>query len=176
MTPSETALTRTPREAYSIASERLAATSPPLVRAGSAEGRCCPAWSTRVVEMFTTCPLRRVDHLRDRQLGDVEEPGQVHGGDRSVVLDGVIRERLADVDTGVVDQRVDPPEAIESLVDRALRGRRRRRCRPRWSTKSRSSAAAATCDADDRVPGVTVTGHEARADALRGAGDDRDRR
>ena len=59
ITPSETAFTRTPREAYSIASERLAATSPPLVRAGSAEGRLLSAWSTREVEMLTTCPLRR---------------------------------------------------------------------------------------------------------------------
>ena len=57
MTPSETALTRTPREAYSIASERLAATSPPLVRAGSADGLVLSALSTRLVETFTTCPL-----------------------------------------------------------------------------------------------------------------------
>jgi hypothetical protein len=54
-----TALTRTPREAYSIASERLAATSPPSVSAGSAAGRLLSAWSTSDVEMLTTCPLRR---------------------------------------------------------------------------------------------------------------------
>jgi hypothetical protein len=57
MTPSETALTRTPREAYSIASERLTATSPPLVSAGSAEGLLLSGCSTRLVEMFTTWPL-----------------------------------------------------------------------------------------------------------------------
>jgi hypothetical protein len=33
MTPGATAFTRTPREAYSIASERVTAASPPLVRA-----------------------------------------------------------------------------------------------------------------------------------------------
>ena len=59
MTPSETALTRTPREAYSIARDRLAATSPPFVRAGSADGLVLSAWSTRLVETFTTCPLPR---------------------------------------------------------------------------------------------------------------------
>ena len=56
MTPSETALNRTPRDAYSIASDRVTATSPPLVRAGSAAGRWLSAWSTRLVEMFTTWP------------------------------------------------------------------------------------------------------------------------
>jgi hypothetical protein len=122
ITPSDTALTRTPREAYSIASERVAATSPPL--------------------------------------GDVEEPGEVHGDDRRVVLDGVFRERLADVDAGVVDQRVDASEALERLVDSsagcfsvgdvacdrdviallAVGGRERQR------------------DADDGISGASITG------------------
>ncbi len=34
-------------------------TSPPLVRAGSADGRVLSALSTRLVETFTTCPLPR---------------------------------------------------------------------------------------------------------------------
>ena len=122
MTPSETAFTRTPREAYSIASERVTATRPPLVSAASADGRVLSAWSTRLVEMFTTCPPPWSTICRDRQLGDVEEPGEVHGRDRGVVIERVLRERFADVDTGVVDQRVDPPEPIASLLDGASCG------------------------------------------------------
>jgi hypothetical protein len=40
----------------------------------------------------------------------MEEPGEVHGRDRLVIIDRVLRERLADVDPGVVDERVDPSE------------------------------------------------------------------
>ena len=85
MTPRATALTRTPCDAYSIASERATAASPPLVRAASAAG-VLSAWSTRLVLTLTTCPLPWVDHLPDGALGDVEEPGQVHGGDRRIVV------------------------------------------------------------------------------------------
>ena len=79
------------------------------------------------------------DHLRDRALGDVEEPGEVDGGDRVVVVERVLGERLADVDPGVVDQGVDPAEPVERL-------RRRRAARsagsamsPATVTKSSSS-------------------------------------
>ena len=61
-----------------------------------------------------------VDHLPDRALRDVEEPTQVDGGDRVVVLDAVVRERLADVDPGVVDQRVDATEPVDSLAHHPL--------------------------------------------------------
>ena len=54
ITPSETALTRTPREAYSIASDLTTAARPPLVSAVSAQGRLLSAWSTRLVLMLTT--------------------------------------------------------------------------------------------------------------------------
>ena len=56
ITPRETALTRTPRAAYSIASERVTAARPPLVRDVSAEGDALLAWSTRLVVMLTTWP------------------------------------------------------------------------------------------------------------------------
>jgi hypothetical protein len=39
ITPRATALTRTPRDAYSIASERVTAASPPFVSEASADGR-----------------------------------------------------------------------------------------------------------------------------------------
>jgi hypothetical protein len=64
------------------------------------------------------------DHLRDRQLSEMEEAGEVHGRDRLVLIEGVFRERFADVDAGVVDQRVEPPEPVPSLVDRAPCGLR----------------------------------------------------
>ena len=57
ITPRETAFTRTPCEAYSIASERVTATSPPLVREASADG----PRAVRVVDQagvtLTTWPL-----------------------------------------------------------------------------------------------------------------------
>ena len=57
MTPGATALTRTPREAYSIASERVTAARPPLVRAARADGRSLLGRSTRLVVMLTMWPL-----------------------------------------------------------------------------------------------------------------------
>src|SRR5215203_2066669 len=112
MTPSETVFTRTPWGAYSIARERLAATRPPF---GEGRQRGGPR-AVRVLDQgggeVDDVPVALFGHLSDRQLGDVEEPGQVHGGDRGVVLERVLREGLADVETGVFDQRVDPPEAI----------------------------------------------------------------
>ena len=54
MTPRATALTRTPRDAYSVASERVTAASPPLVSDVSADGDVLFAWSTRLVVMLTT--------------------------------------------------------------------------------------------------------------------------
>jgi hypothetical protein len=55
-TPGATALTRMPRDAYSIASERVTAASPPLVRAVRAAGDPLLAWSARLVVMLTTWP------------------------------------------------------------------------------------------------------------------------
>ncbi len=62
-------------------------------------------------------PAALLNHLLDRELGDVDETGQVHGGDRGEVLDRVFGERLADVDASVVDQRVDPREPLERSID-----------------------------------------------------------
>ena len=56
MMPNATALERIPRAAYSIANDRVAALSPPLVREASTEGTCDSAWSIRLVEMATTWP------------------------------------------------------------------------------------------------------------------------
>ena len=72
--------------------------------------------------MLTTWPLALGDHLPDRALRDVEEPGQVHGGDGGIVLGGVVGEGLADVDPRVVDQAVDPSEPVECLLDHTSGG------------------------------------------------------
>src|SRR6266513_2171031 len=42
-----------------------------------------------------------VDHPRDRQLGDVKEPGQIYARDRGEVGERVLREGLTEVDPGV---------------------------------------------------------------------------
>jgi hypothetical protein len=53
---------------------------------------------------------------------NVEEPGQVHGGDGGIVVGCVVGEGLADVDPRVVDQGVDPSEPVECLLDHASSG------------------------------------------------------
>ncbi len=60
MMPGETALTRMPREAYSTASDRVAAARPPLVIAASTAGSPEFATSARVAVMLTTWPPYRV--------------------------------------------------------------------------------------------------------------------
>ena len=62
------------------------------------------------------------DHLPDRALGDVEEPGEVDGGDRFEVLGRVLGERLADIDARAVDQAVDAAEVLERVLDDTLSG------------------------------------------------------
>ena len=60
MMPGETALTRMPREAYSTASDLVAAATPPLVSAVSTAGVPESATSARVAETLTTWPPCRV--------------------------------------------------------------------------------------------------------------------
>ena len=79
---------RTPRDAYSMASERVTATNPPLVRAAALRP-LLSAWSTRLVLMLTMWPLALGDHMRDDALGHVEEAGQVHRRDGGIVVEGV---------------------------------------------------------------------------------------
>jgi hypothetical protein len=57
ITPGATALTRTPRDANSVASERVTASRPPLVSEARAEGASLLAWSTRLAVMLTMWPL-----------------------------------------------------------------------------------------------------------------------
>ena len=122
--PGATALTRMPLSAYSIASDRVTASSPPLVRDASADGTPFTGWPTSVVVMFTTCPPPCVEHLPDGPLRDVEEPGQVHRDHAGEVGLGVLGERLGDEHPGVVDQRVDPAELLDRAPDHPVGDRR----------------------------------------------------
>ena len=116
MTPGATALTRTPRDAYSIASERVTAANPPLVRAVSAAGLMLSAWSTRLVVMFTTWPLPCATICSITRWERWKKPARFTAVIDRIVVGGVLREWLADVDPGQVDQAVDPPEPIERLL------------------------------------------------------------
>src|SRR5438132_12589916 len=113
ITPGATALTRTPRDASSVASERVRAASPTFGE-GRQRGGCL---TVGVVDEAggdvddVTAPLG--DHLADGALGDVEEPGQVDGSDRCIVLECVFREGLSDEYPCIVDQVVDPSEPVE---------------------------------------------------------------
>src|SRR5581483_4483525 len=110
------------------------------------------------------------DHLLDGELGEVEEPGQVDSRDLSELLDGVLREWLAEVDPSVVDQRVDPAKAIESLLDRASRGAGVSDVASDRNERAVIRRRERTRHADDGIPGAKVPGHETRTDALRRAG------
>ena len=59
ITPGETALTRMPVAAYSMARDLVAAATPPLVSDARAEGTLELACSTSVVVMLTTWPSPR---------------------------------------------------------------------------------------------------------------------
>jgi hypothetical protein len=48
-----------------------------------------------------------VEHLLDRARRHMEEAGDVYGDQSVEVLEGVVREGLADVNSRVVDERVD---------------------------------------------------------------------
>jgi hypothetical protein len=83
-------------------------------------------------------------------------------------------EGLADVDPGVVDEGVDPTEALDRLVDDTLR-------RVGIGDVTSDGHDAGVLSGPDRssgrdhgIPALTVCLRETGPDALRGAGDDRD--
>src|SRR3954451_9000500 len=67
-------------------------------------------------------PVALEEHRTDRALGDVEEAGQIYGGDGGEVIGRVLVERLADEEARVVYETVDSAEAPGRLVHHALRG------------------------------------------------------
>ena len=113
MTPGETALTRIPQCAYSIANDRVAAATPPLVSEVKTDGTSELAESTRVVVTFTMWPPPLLQHLGDDPLSQSEEPREVDADDECVVFGGVVGERLRHEDTGNVGEGVDATETLE---------------------------------------------------------------
>jgi hypothetical protein len=79
-----------------------------------------------------------------------------------------------DEDAGVVDERVDPPEATERLIEHALGGLGLRDVAGDGEEVRVLRRVARARGADDGVPGAAKAGDETGADAVRGAGDDRD--
>jgi hypothetical protein len=61
-------------------------------------------------------------YVADDALREVEEAIQVHGRHRREVVVGVVQEPFADEDPRVVDQHVNPPEAVERFVKDVLSG------------------------------------------------------
>jgi hypothetical protein len=61
-------------------------------------------------------------HFREDALGQDEEAREVDPDNGVVVVPGVIKERLTEVDAGIIDERVDAPELPERLADNAVGG------------------------------------------------------
>jgi len=83
MIPGETAFTRTPFFAHSIASDFVAAFKAPLVRDASTAGTLDIGWSTRLVVTVTASLLV---HDLYRPLGHVKETRDIGGHMGSVVV------------------------------------------------------------------------------------------
>ena len=122
MMPGDTAFTRMPRLAYSIASDLVAAFRPPLVSEASTDGTPRVGVIDQAGRDLDDVAAALLLHLGDGELGDVEEARDVDADHGRIVFGGVLRERLGDEDAGVVDQRVDAAEALDGLRDHALGG------------------------------------------------------
>src|SRR5215472_15050539 len=139
MMPGETALTRMPRQAYSMARDRVAAVPP--------------------------------RHLGDGPLGHQEEPGQIDPDDPGVVVRRVLGERLGDVHTGVVDERVDATEPVQRRAYDPVGGRGLGDV-PTHGEHARVLGRPDRAGAGHHRPALpAVPGHQPGADALRASGD-----
>ena len=105
------------------------------------------------------------EHLPNGALGDVEEAGQVHGSDREIVVECVVREWLADEDPCVVDQGVDPSEPMHRLLHDPLSGPDFRDVTSHGENVFVVGGAHRERGGYDRVPHTTERGDQACADA-----------
>ena len=128
--------------------------------------------------MFTTCPLAACSSICSIvRLVIGKKPARLTAISALKSSSGVLGERLADVDAGVVDQRVDPPEARERLAHDPL-------CRlglgdvalPRSQCRGPQTGPIDRAVATTAYPSSRYARRKTRTDALRGAGDDRDLR
>jgi hypothetical protein len=67
-------------------------------------------------------PVALEEHRANRALGDVEEAGQIYGGDGGEVVGRVLVERLADEEARIVYETVDSAETPGRRVNHAPRG------------------------------------------------------
>ncbi|HWE07318.1 MAG TPA: hypothetical protein VG274_11455, partial [Rhizomicrobium sp.] len=112
-------------------------------------------------------------HVRNRQLRDVEKTIQVDMENISIVVRCERREGLADENTGIVHERIDPSEMpdgsfYDSFGDGALANIAGHR---NHTGIAGFLDEAGICD--DGVSGVPVTFDDSGSDALRGTCDDR---
>src|SRR4051794_37555559 len=66
-------------------------------------------------------PALLLQHVRNGKLRNVEETGEIDVEHVAKVVSRVVGERLADKDSGIVDERVDPSESFDGGVDDACR-------------------------------------------------------
>jgi hypothetical protein len=115
-----------------------------------------------------------LEHMLDCSRGDVKEADKVDCHHGVEVLDRVLGEGLADIDSGVVDQRVDLAIALERCVDDSLR----RAGVGNIALDGDDARVLALLDRSGRrdhaVAQPSVSSYNTRADAPRGARDDRD--
>jgi hypothetical protein len=90
-----------------MASERVTAANPPLVRRSKSGGSLAIGVVDEAGGDVDDMAAPLLDHVWDDALSDVEEPHHVHIGDGHEVVERVIRKRFADEDAGIVDQGVD---------------------------------------------------------------------
>src|SRR3984893_9729723 len=121
MIPGETAFTRTPFFAHSIASDFVAAFKSPLVRDASTAGTLDIGWSTRLVVTVTASLLV---HDLYRPLGHVKETRDIGGHMGSGVVFWIGGKRFGHEPTGVVDQSFHTIEAIQRFLEHQIRGLR----------------------------------------------------
>ena len=161
-----------PRLAYSIASDLVAAFSPPLLSEASTEGTLRVGLIDQGGRDLDDVAGPLLLHLGDGELRDVEEAGNVGAHHRRIVLGGVLRERLCDEDAGIVDQRVDTAKAGDGLRNHAL-GRL-----PVGDVAGNGEHVIVarrldgTCGGDDAIIAIAKTLDQGGADALRCTGDD----
>ena len=122
MTPSATALTRTPRarvlDGEGPGHGRQPALGEHRQRGGAPAVGVIDEAGGDVDDMAASL----AGHVPNDGLGDVEEAGQVHAGDGEIFVHRVVRERFADEHPRIVDEGVDPSEPIERLLHHLLAG------------------------------------------------------
>ena len=175
ITPGETAFTRIPCLAYSIASARVTALRPPLVRAASADGKRCRRLLRDRGGDVDDMAGAGLQHARRCPLRDVKKSREVRRGRRREVGLRIVDERLGDEDAGIVHQRVDASIALDGRADDALGsvGRGDIAVDRQHRGISRNIAGPDRAGGrDDAVADGAEALHQVSADAARRAGDD----